>query len=224
KYLINSLRMEQSGGHMNMNGSLITQKSNYHQADLSVSLENVDVSKVFNDFNNFGQDGILAQNLSGKLSSTVKAKLLLNDDGIAYPNSIQGIVDFSLKKGTLINFDPVKKLQNFLFKNRDFENIQFAELKDRLEISKGEIKINRMEIQSSVLTLFVEGIYSMKGTTDMSIQVPLKNLKKRNEDYKPENQGADKKGGASIYIRGRPGADGTIQFKPDLFKKLRKGN
>ncbi len=62
----------------------------------------------------------------------------------------------------------------------------------------------------------------MKGNTDMSIQVPLSNLKKRKADYKPENTGTDKKGGASIYIRGRPGPDGNIQFKPDLFKKFRK--
>jgi hypothetical protein len=80
-----------------------------------------------------------------------------------------------------------------------------------------------MEIQSNVLSMFVEGIYSMKGTTDMSIQVPLSNLKKRKADYKPENVGTDKKGGSSIYIRGRPGADGNIQFKADLFNKFKKG-
>ena len=74
-----------------------------------------------------------------------------------------------------------------------------------------------MEIESTVLSMYVEGTYSMKGTTDMSIQIPLSNLKKRGADYKPENTGADKKGGASIFIRGRPGPDGNIQFKPDLF-------
>ncbi len=222
RYLINNVSMEQAGGHMNLSGSLVTQTTNYHQAKVNVSLDNVDVSKIFTDFNNFGQDGITAQNLSGKLTAKVEATLGVDDEGKAYPNSVQSIVDFSLKNGALNNFEPVKKLQNFLFKNRDFENIQFAELKDRLEISNQEIKINRMEIQSSVLSIFVEGIYSMKGNTDMSIQVPLKNLKKRKEDAKLENEGADKKGGTSIYIRGRPGPDGNIQFKPDLFKKFRK--
>jgi len=61
-------------------------------------------------------------------------------------------------------------------------------LKDRLEISNQEIKINRMEIESTVLSMYVEGIYSMKGTTDMSIQIPLSNLKKRTADYNPENK------------------------------------
>lgn len=222
RYVINNLSMDQAGGHINLNGSLVLLKENYHQARVNVSMDNVDVNKVFTAFNNFGQDGIQAQNLEGKLDAKVNAALALNDEGKAYPNSIESVVDFSLKNGALNNFEPVKKLQTFLFKKRDFDNIRFAELKDRLEISNQEIKINRMEIESNVLSMYVEGIYSMKGTTDMSIQIPLSNLKKRSADYEPENKGTDKKGGTSIFIRGRPGADGSIQFKPDLFGKYKK--
>ena len=128
-------------------------------------------------------------------------RLELNNDGKAYPNSIESVVDFSLKNGALNNFEPVKKIQSFIFKKRDFENIRFAELKDRLEISNQEIKINRMEIESTVLSMYVEGTYSMKGTTDMSIQIPLSNLKKRGTDYKPENQVLIKKE-EPVYLSG----------------------
>ena len=222
RYLINNVTMEQAGGRMTLSGSLISQSDNYNKANVNASLDNVDVSRVFTEFNNFGQDGIKAENLSGKLTAKVTAALSLDNDGKAYPNSIVSEVDFSLKNGSLNNFEPVKKLQNFLFKNRDFENIQFAELKDKLEIANQEIKINRMEIQSSVLSLFVEGLYSMKGNTDMSIQVPLRNLRKRKDGEKLKNEGTDKKAGTSLYLRGRPGRDGNIQFKADIFKKFRK--
>jgi hypothetical protein len=127
-----------------------------------------------------------------------------------------------LKNGALVNFEPIQKLQNFLFKNRNFSDIRFAELKDRLDILNRDIKINRMEIQSTALSLYVEGIYSLKGNTDISIQVPLSNLRSRNENYKPENVGSDAKGGTSVFVRGRPGEDGNIKFKYDLFKKFRK--
>jgi hypothetical protein len=221
-YIINNVSMDHAGGHMVLNGSLITQRSNYHEAKLNVKMDNVDVSEVFTAFNNFGQDGITAQNLDGKLSTTINASLGVDDGGKIFPSSVQSIVDFSLKNGTLKNYEPVKKLQNFVFKNRDFENIRFAELKDRLEMRNQEIKINRMEIESSVMTMFVEGFYSNKGTTDMSIQVPLSNIKKRGADYNPVNIGADKKGG--IHLRGRPGPDGNIKFKLDLFNKFKKDN
>ncbi len=222
RYVINKVSMDHAGGHIDLNGSLISLKENYHQAKVDVLMNNVDVNKVFAAFNNFGQDGIKAQNIEGKLNAKVNATFELDNDAKAYPNSITSIVDFSLINGALNNFEPIKKLQSFLFKKRDFENIRFAELKDRLEISNQEIKINRMEIESTVMSMYVEGIYSMKGATDMSIQVPLRNLKKRGADYKPENTGIDKKGGASIFIRGRPGADGNIQFKADLFHAYKK--
>src|SRR5207248_842198 len=164
-------------------------------------------------FDNFGQDGITAQSLQGKLSAKIDASMDINDEGKANPASIESVVDFSLKDGALINYEPVKKLQNFLFRNRDFENIRFAELKDRLEITNQEVKINRMEIQSSVMSMFVEGLYSKKGNTDLSIQVPLSNIHKRKAEINLENIGVEKKGGSSIFIRGRPGPDGNIKFK-----------
>ena len=79
-----------------------------------------------------------------------------------------------------------------------------------------------MEIQSSVLSFFVEGLFSPRGNTDVSVQVPFSNLKKRDEDYIPENIGVDKKGGRSIFLRGQAGSDGNVQFKLDLFKRFQK--
>jgi len=222
RYAINKVRMDHAGGHLDLSGTLVSLRENYHQAKVNVLLDNVDVNKVFSAFNNFGQDGIKAQNLEGKLNAKVSATVELDNDGKAYPNSIESVIDFSLKNGALNNFEPVKKIQSFIFKKRDFDNIRFAELKDRLEISNQEIRINRMEIESTVLSIYVEGIYSMKGATDMSIQIPLSNLKKHGADYIPANTGAGKKPGTSLFIRGRPGPDGSIQFKPDLFNRYKK--
>jgi hypothetical protein len=187
-----------------------------------VRMDNVNVSEVFTDFDNFGQDGITAQSLEGKLTADLSASMNVRNDGSIIPASIISQVDFLLRDGALINYEPVKKLQNFIFKNRNFDTIRFAELKNRLEISNQEIKINRMEIQSTVMSMFVEGIYNKKGTTDLSIQVPLSNIKKRDAEYNPENLGVEKKGGSSIFIRGRPGPDGNVRFKLDLFKKYEK--
>ena len=193
RYIINNVSMDHAGGRMQLNGSLIAQNGNTHHAKVNVSLDNVDVSKTLEAFNNFGQDGITSDVIDGKLTAKIDASLDVNDEGKANPNSMESIVDFSLKNGVLNNYEPVKKLQNFLFKNRDFENIRFAELKDRFEIKGGDVKINRMEIQSSVMSMFVEGIFNNKGGTDISIQVPLSNIHKRGADFNPENIGTEKK-------------------------------
>jgi hypothetical protein len=214
--------MDHADGHLELNGSLVNNGNNSHEGRINADLQNVDVSKVFNAFDNFGQDGITDKSLEGKLTAKVSASMNMNDSGRLIPSSIVSRVDFSLKDGALNNYEPLKKLQRFIFKKRDFDNIRFAELKNSLEISNQEVKINRMEIQSTVLSLFVEGIYSQKGKTDMSIQVPLSNLKKRDGGYNPENIGTGTKTGGSIFIRGRPGEDGNIRFRLDLFNKYNK--
>lgn len=221
RYILNNVSMDNSGGHIALKGTLLNQ-TKYHQANLEVNMENVDVSKVFAGFNNFGQDGLTAESIEGKLSAAIEASMKMSDDGQVIPASIVSRVDFSLKDGALNNYEPIKKIQRFIFKKRNFDNIRFAELRNRLEISNQEIKINRMEIQSTVMSLFVEGVYSKKGTTDLSIQVPLSNLKKRDEDYNPENIGVDKKKRGGIFLRGKPGEDGNIKFKLDLFKRYDK--
>ncbi len=222
RYVINNASMSVAGGSMALNGQLVNSSGPYHSAAVNVALKNVDVKKIFAAFENFGQDAILGQNLEGNLTAKINTSVTINDAAGVVPSSVMGVVDFSLKNGALNNYEPLKKIQDFIFKKRDFDNIRFAELKDKLEIKGGEVKINRMEIQSSVLTLFVEGLYSKKGNTDISIQVPLNNLKKRDEDYNPENIGTEKKGGRSVFLRGRPGADGKIAFKLDLFNKFGK--
>lgn len=222
RYIFNNVAMNHAGGSIHMSGSLLQNGRNYNTAALNARFNNVDVTSVFYAFENFGQTGIEAANLEGKLTASISSKMHITDAGKALPETIESNIDFSLKKGALKNFEPIKKIQDYIFKKRDFDNIQFAELKNKLEIKNRDITINRMEIQSSVLSLFVEGVYSMKGNTDISIQVPLKNLKKRKEDYKPENIGTDVKAGSSVFLRGRPGKDGTIKFSLDLFKKFHK--
>lgn len=222
RYILNNISMQANGGSMNIKGQLLNNSGAYHTANINAYVNNVDVKKLFASFNNFGQDGILSTNLEGQLTAKVNSALNISDEGEVLPTSVNGEVSFSLKNGALNNFEPIKKIQNFIFKKRDFENIIFAELKDNLIIKNGDIKLNRMEIQSSVLSLFVEGIYSKKAGSDLSIQIPLNNLKKRDGDYNPVNIGTKSKTGRSIFLRGKTGNDGKVNFKLDLFNKFQK--
>lgn len=220
-WFLNTVRLSHAGGSMAISGNLTEKNSRYYGSTLKVNMENVDVSKVMYAFNDFGQNGISHQNLRGKLSSVVDVTMDIDRDLQSTPANMHGFIDFSLKKGALLNYEPLEKIQQIAFKKRNFSEIHFAELKDRLDIKDREIMLNRMEIQSTVLTLYVEGVYSLRGKTDISIQIPLSNLKTR-DNFKLENKGAESKGGASIFVRGQTGSDGNVQFKLDLFKKFRR--
>ena len=47
KYAINNASMDFAGGHINLSGSLVSNKDDYHQAKVIASLDNVDVNTTF---------------------------------------------------------------------------------------------------------------------------------------------------------------------------------
>jgi hypothetical protein len=185
-------------------------------------IDQADISRVFASFNNFGQQGLVARNLRGKLTADIGLNGLITDKAVVVPSSLKGTITFNLKDGQLVDYPPMEKINESVLKKRDLSTIQFAELKNQLDVNGTNIYIHRMEIQSTALTLFVEGQYDWKTGPDLSIQVPLSNLKKRDQDAPPENKGTSSKTGISIWLRAKTGNDGKLDIHWDPFKKALK--
>lgn len=216
----NGVSLRHADGLLNMDGQLQTMQGNSHQFNLNAQLQGLNISKLFKAFNNFGLDDIGSENIRGLLTTNIELSGIMNGDATPIPSSLQGIIDLSLLKGELINFEPLQKMSFFLLKKRDFSNLEFAELKNRFQLQGQSIIINRMEVQSTALSMYVEGLYDLKGdSTDLVIQVPLSNLKKRKPDYVPENKGLDAKTGMSVFVRARSDKGDDIDFSVGLFRK-----
>ena len=222
KYIIHEASMQHAGGKASLSGSVTQQENGINDARFSAAFSNVDVASVFTAFNNFGQTGLLASNIEGRLTAALNAAMHITDSSRLIPSSVKSQIYFYLKDGALKNFEPIKKIKKFVLKKRDFNRIAFAELTDSLLVSNQQIIIPRMEIQSTVLSMFVEGVYDIKGKTDISVQLPLSNLKRRGPGFILQNMGITARAGRSVYLRGRPGKDGNIKFKLDLRKRYFK--
>ncbi|MGB8195164.1 MAG: AsmA-like C-terminal region-containing protein [Chitinophagaceae bacterium] len=217
----NQVALRHADGSLNLDGALENVQGNNSNLNMRAKLQGINISKLFRAFNNFGLDDISSENIRGLLTTDIRLTGIINNNSAAIvPSSLQGTIDLSLMKGELINFEPLQKMSFFLLKKRDFSNLEFAELKNTFELKGQSIIINRMEIQSTALSMYVEGLYDMKGdSTDLVIQVPLNNLKKRKPDYVPENKGVNAKTGMSVYVRAKSGKGDEIDFKIGLFKK-----
>jgi hypothetical protein len=135
---------------------------------------------------------------------------------------VSGSTRFSVVDGQLTDFEPLQRLSNFLFKNRDFSNVQFGKIYSTMYLNQTRIEFERMEVQSTAISMFVEGTYDLKDSTDLSIQIPLSNVKKRDQNIPPENIGTDAKVGPSVFLRVRPNKEGKTEISYDPFKKLRR--
>lgn len=218
---LKNVLVQHAGGSLTLNGSM-KEEALHNSIALTSKMDNVNITKTLTAFNNFGQDGITDKNLKGILSADINITGLITDKANIVENSLKGIIDFRIRDGALINFEPVQKISQTAFKNRDFSDIRFAELKDKIEVNGSAIKVNRMEIHSTVLTMFVEGIYDVKKGTDFGIQVPLSNLAKRDEDAELKNKGVRSKTGVSLHLRAKTGEDGKAKISWDPFKRALK--
>lgn len=220
RYIVQEIRMKHAGGDMSISGDLRSAGKNYNAA-LQFNMKGMQVTKLFRSFDNFGQDAITSKNLEGNLTVNSVTNLMLDEKGSILPATINSRINFLLQNGVLQNFEPVKKMQKFVFKNRNFDTIRFADLQNVLEVRQKKIYINRMQIKSSVLTMYVQGVYANDSSSDLSIQLPISNLFKRKDQLNLLNMGNHKSGGSSIYLRGRTGGDGNIEFKLDLFNRFK---
>jgi hypothetical protein len=214
---IRDIRLNHAGGSIKAQGFLRNDPHD-NPFSLQATLDRVDLSRMLDAFDNFGQQAITGKNIRGALTAGISLQGELTQKAELIADSTSGSIDFNLQQGQLIGFEPLQKISQTLFRNRNFSDIRFADLHDRFDVRGNTITINRMEIHATVMTMFVEGQYNMKKGADLSIQVPLSNLKNQ-ETLVPENQGIHSKTGVSARLRVKNGDDGKLKISWDPFKK-----
>jgi hypothetical protein len=212
--------MKYGNGSMSAQG-LFQNNTGYNSFSLNTNLNNVNVSTLFYAFDNFGMQSLTDKNIRGNLTADINLQGKLTPDARLITDGFKSLLNFNLQNGELINFKPMQQIHDKILKKRNLSDVRFADLYDSIEVRGENVTINRMEIRSSVLTMFVNGIYNMKTGPDMSIQVPLSNLK-ANKDSVLVNKGTKQHQGVSVRLRMRRGANGKLDVSWDPFDKANK--
>jgi len=217
---LDNFSLTHAGGFIHVNAS---SKDNGNTSDLAIQskMDNVNVKELFRSFNNFGLHSLTSDNISGNFSAEINLTSMLDANNDLYHQANRGYVDFSLKNGRLVNFAPLMEIDNNFLQKRNLSDVSFAELKDRLDLNGNEVRINRMEIRSTAVSMYVEGIFSFENNTDLSIQVPLHGQKK-NQTTAPENKGVNAKTGMSVFLRAKDDRTGKLKISYDMFGRFRK--
>jgi hypothetical protein len=155
-----------------------------------VEAKNVNVKTLFTEFENFGQQAVVSENLKGILNVEAKFRSELDEKFEVIPETMSGEVRLKLRDGHLINYEPVQNMSNLLFRNRDFNDVTFSELTETFHLEGYKMKIEELEVASNVLNFYVvDGIYNFKGNSNINLLVPWSNIKKRGKNYIPKSSG-----------------------------------
>jgi len=209
---LDQLSLSHAGGRLTLN-STIDQGGPVNDFTLKADVNGVDVQRFFSAFQNFGQDAITSENVRGRLFANVDMRGSMSDKGKIVPYSLNGDISFNLQDGALVQFAPVQKIGNILFRNRDMKHIDIRKLENTMHVAGDRIRIPKMFIESSALNLQVEGVYAFKKGTDINIDVPLRNPKKGEDiinDSLRQKQGMK---GVVVHLKAVDGDDGNVKIK-----------
>ena len=197
-------------------------KTDVQKINIDASVGGVQVDKFMESNNDFGQDKIVHQQVEGNLNAILKYEVQLNKQFKVMPATAHGTLDFELQNGRIKNMAGLSKVADFVFKHKNLSDITFQDIVQHATITGNNINIQQLDIASSVLSMRINGVYSLNQQTDLSIQVPLKNLSRKNTVYKMTIEDLQNYSGANVYFRAYNKDDGSMHIAYDPLKKFRK--
>jgi len=214
---VEQMSFKHAGGAVSLSGSM-NNGIRSNDVFLDARMRDIDIPVLFSSFANFGQDAITQDNLKGRLSADIRFSGAVTNEAELLKDRSKGRIAFLLEDGELNNFEPLARIVEKAFKKQDFSAVRFADLKNVLELDGSTFIINNMEIRSTALHLFVEGVYDLYKGTDMSIRFPVRNLLKSQAKMDLTDEGKQR-AGIALRIRAKTGDDGKLKISWDPFGK-----
>lgn len=208
---LKNVSVKNAGGSVNLNG-MVAQNGPTNHFAINTNVNNVNISNFFYSFDNFGIKGFNYKNLRGFLSLKSNISGNITDQGRIVPRSINGTVNLNLKKGALIDFDPIVNVGKFAFPFRNVQNITIDNLVGKFDLHGDKITINPMMINSSVLNMNVAGVYGFTKGTRIAVDVPLRNPKKDDDITNKKEKRERRMKGIVLHILASDGKDGKVKI------------
>lgn len=148
----------------------------------SAQISEVNISKLFYTFENFGQkegdETIGDKNVSGILNSDVAFASTWDNKLNVNENKIYTFADVQIEKGELKEFKPLESLSRFI-NIEELKDIKFSELHNTIEIKNRIVNMPKMEIKSSAVDLVVSGTHDFDNMIDYHFIVSLDEIRAR---------------------------------------------
>jgi hypothetical protein len=183
-------------------------------------VDKANVESVFYSMANFGQKTITNQNLRGILTADFQFESLISNDTSVVKPSMKGYINLNLDKVQIVDFKPLTDIRKLIFKNRDLNNVRFSPLRTKFLLQGEEVRVNRMKVESNVFYFFLDGIYSFGNKTNLSIQIPMNNLRRKVPANHLKIREVEDVKGDVIFLRAIQEGD-DVRIRYDKVKRFR---
>lgn len=177
-------------GTITGNGTIDASSKDSLLISCSTKIANVNISKLFYEFENFGQpegmEMIGDKNVSGILNSEVTFAAMSDKKLNVNEKKIYTFATVSIDQGELKAFEPLMALSRFI-SVEELQDIKFSSLSNTIEIKNRVVTLPKMEIKSSAVDVTISGTHDFDNMIDYHFVVSLDELRARKAKKKKEN-------------------------------------
>lgn len=139
-----------------------------------VNMNKINVSALFQSFNNFNQNTIGAENISGELHGELSLKAQFPNGKIDL-KTLEATSNLTLRDGKLKDVKQLESLSTYIDVS-ELKNIGFSTLSNSITIADQTVIIPKMEISSSAINLMALGQHKFNGDYTYQTQINLSEL------------------------------------------------
>ncbi|MBL4669650.1 MAG: hypothetical protein JKY30_10360 [Flavobacteriales bacterium] len=162
-------------GKVTGNIALNDSKKNEILITSKLKTENIDIYELFYQFENFGQQQMVAQNIRGIATTTIEFASIWDKKFNINKDKIYMLADINITNGELINYKPILAMSKYI-EVEELEHIKFRNLTTQIEIKNQIITIPKTEINSTALDLTFSGTHTFNNVIDYHFKLLMSDV------------------------------------------------
>jgi AsmA-like C-terminal region len=187
KMIVDPIILSTMGGSITTSGLIDGSDTTKLLITCFSDVNRINITKMFESFENFGQTAITDKNLKGVTTAKIQFASVLTPELDMDMDKLYAGVDMTIENGEMNNVESMKSLSRFI-ELKDLESIHFSTLKNQIEIKNQTITIPKMEVKSSALNIMASGTHTFNNEINYKLKLSLNELlSKKAKQAKKEN-------------------------------------
>lgn len=170
-----ALQFSSMDGSVYLQGSIKEIRGDSLVIQYDASIKNLDITKLFFQMGNFGQQVITDKNLNGNVTADVRFFSKWSNTLNCNLDKVTATSVLTIESGELVNFAPMLALSKYV-KGADLNDVKFSTLKNTIQIKDRKVIIPSMEINSTAMNIVASGIHGFDNMIDYHLQLLLSQL------------------------------------------------
>ena len=233
KLLVDPVSFNSAGGRLNAQLVLAPISSTAYRMNVLADLNDIQIDRVFTEFENFGQTFIQDHHLKGVAHANVQFRAVLTNALELPSDKIESIIHLTIDNGELNGLETLQEIAEYIRGNKwmapfvdedrfaeKMKNVKFSKLENTIEIKDRVVTIPLMDVRSSAMDIWAKGSQTFDYEIDYAIKFNLRDLLVRKEkEWEEDDDGL----GKAMYISMKGTTNNPVYaVDRELAKEMRK--